>query len=346
MKEKIEQLLRVGFELKASDIHLTVAVQPVFRINGDLKRYGKEVLSPKDVEEIAKAMVPEGKWPIFQEVGELDFSYSIPQVSRFRVNVFKQRGCVALAIRIVPTRIPLIEELNLPDILTKVTEKAQGLILVTGPTGSGKSTTLAAMINYMNRTMRKHIITLEDPIEYLHSHGLSIIDQREVGYDTKNFANALRAALRQDPDAILVGEMRDFETIQIAITAAETGHLVFGTLHTSSAPASIERIIDVFEPAQQPQVRTQLASVLLAIISQRLFKTADGKGRRAASEILVNNAAISNLIRSDKIHQIESVIQTNKALGMQTLEMSIKELMQAGIISKEAAQPYLQEPVS
>lgn len=346
MKERIDHLLRAGFELKASDIHLTVAVPPVFRINGELKRYGKDALKPSDVEAMAKAMVPDGKWEVFQEMGELDFSYSIPKVSRYRVNVFKQRGCVALAIRIVPTRIPMIEELNLPDVLTKVTEKAQGLILVTGPTGSGKSTTLAAMINYMNRNMRKHIITLEDPIEYLHSHGNSIIDQREVGYDTKSFANALRAALRQDPDAILVGEMRDFETIHIAITAAETGHLVFGTLHTSSAPASVERIIDVFEPAQQPQVRTQLASVLLAIISQRLFKTADGKGRRAATEIMVNNPAIANLIRSDKIHQIESVIQTNKAAGMQTLEMSIKELMQAGVITKEAAQPYLQDPVS
>lgn len=346
MKERIDHLLRAGFELKASDIHLTVAVPPVFRINGELKRYGKDVITPADVEAMAMAIVPDGKWEEFQEMGELDFSYSIPKVSRYRVNVFKQRGCVALAIRLIPTKIPMIEELNLPEVLTKVTEKAQGLILVTGPTGSGKSTTLAAMINYMNRTMRKHIITLEDPIEYLHSHGNSIIDQREVGYDTKSFANALRAALRQDPDAILVGEMRDFETIQIAITAAETGHLVFGTLHTSSAPASVERIIDVFEPAQQPQVRTQLASVLLAIISQRLFKTADGKGRRAATEIMVNNSAIANLIRTDKIHQIESVIQTNKAAGMQTLEMSIKDLMQAGIITKEAALPYLQEPVS
>jgi twitching motility protein PilT len=346
MEARIDHLLKAGFELKASDIHITVSVPPVFRINGELKRYGKDVLTPADTEAMAKAIVPEGKWEVFQLMGELDFSYSIPGVSRYRVNIFKQRGCVSLAIRIVPTKIPMIEDLYLPDVLTKVTEKAQGLILVTGPTGSGKSTTLAAMINYMNRTMRKHIITLEDPIEYLHSHGNSIIDQREVGYDTKSFANALRAALRQDPDAILVGELRDFETIQIAITAAETGHLVFGTLHTSSAPASVERIIDVFEPAQQPQVRTQLASVLLAIISQRLFKTADGKGRRAATEILVNNPAIANLIRSDKIHQIESVIQTNRAAGMHTLEMSIKELMQSGIITKEAAQPYLQEPVN
>lgn len=346
MKEKVDLLLRAGFELKTSDIHLTVGVPPMFRINGELKRYGKEVLLPEHTEEMAKAIVPENMWPQFKENGELDLSYSIPQVSRFRINVYSQRGCVALAIRIVPTSIPTIDDLKMPDILKQITEKPQGLVLVTGPTGSGKSTTLAAMISHMNQTMRKHIITLEDPIEYLHKHGNSIIDQREIGADTKNFANALRAALRQDPDAILVGEMRDLETIQIAITAAETGHLVFGTLHTSSAPASVERIIDVFDPAQQPQVRTQLASTLLAIISQRLFKTADGKGRRAATEILVNNAAIGNLIRNDKVHQIETVIQTSRAQGMHTLETSIKDLMQSGIISKEAAQPFLQEPVS
>ncbi|AGK55090.1 type IV pilus twitching motility protein PilT [Bacillus sp. 1NLA3E] len=346
MRERIDLLLRAAFELKASDIHLTVSVQPIFRIHGELKRYGKEVLKPEDTEAMARAITPDGKWGVFEEMGELDFSYSIPNVSRYRVNIFKQRGCVALAIRTVPTRIPTIDELNLPDTLRRIVEKKQGLILVTGPTGSGKSTTLAAMINYMNQTMHEHIITLEDPIEYLHKHGMSIIDQREIGFDTKNFGNALRAALRQDPDAILVGEMRDFETIQIAITAAETGHLVFGTLHTSSAPASVERMIDVFEPAQQPQVRTQLASVLLSIISQRLFKTADGKGRRAALEILINNAAIANLIRNDKIHQIESTMQTSRSQGMQTLEMSIKELLETGVIAQEVADPYLKGPVN
>ncbi len=345
VKERIDHLLRAAFELKASDIHLTVGVPPIFRLHGELKRYGKEVLSTEDTEALAREIVPEGMWERFMELGELDFSYAIPDVSRYRVNTFKQRGCIAIAIRTIPTNIPTIEELNLPEICAKITEKPQGLILVTGPTGSGKSTTLAAMINHMNHTKRDHIITLEDPIEFLHKHGTSIIDQREVGFDTKNFANALRAALRQDPDSILVGEMRDLETIQIAITAAETGHLVFGTLHTSSAPASIERIIDVFEPAHQPQIRTQLATVLVAIISQRLFKTVDGNGRRAALEILVNNAAVANLIRNDKIPQIESVMQTSRAQGMQTLDASIKELILNGSISREEAQPYMKDPV-
>ncbi|WP_163150267.1 type IV pilus twitching motility protein PilT [Anoxybacillus sp. MB8] len=343
MKQKVDTMLRTAFELKASDIHLTVGIPPIFRINGDLKRYGQYVLSPTDTEQMAKAIVPEKMWSYFEENGELDLSYSLAGVSRFRVNVFKQRGCISLAIRIVPTKIPTLDELQLPDVLKKMVTKPQGLILVTGPTGSGKSTTLAAMIDYMNKTMRKHIITLEDPIEYVHKHGGCVIDQREVGTDTNNFANGLRAALRQDPDVILVGEMRDLETIQTAITAAETGHLVFGTLHTSSAPATIDRIIDVFQPEQQAQIRIQLATVLVAIISQRLFPRAQKNGRIAATEILINNAAVANLIRNGKIHQIPSVMQTNRALGMHTLEASIKELVQQGLIAKESVEPYLQE---
>ena len=342
----IDHLLRAGFELKASDIHLTVGVPPTMRINGDLKRYGKDSLSPSDTEEMAKAIIPSDFWEQFKEKGELDFSYSLPGVSRFRVNTYFQRGCIAIALRVVPTRIPTIEELQLPNVLKKIAEKPQGLVLVTGPTGSGKSTTLASMIQYMNQTMRKHIITLEDPIEYLHKHGQSIIDQREVGFDTNNFANGLRASLRQDPDVILVGEMRDLETIHTAITAAETGHLVFGTLHTSSAPATINRIIDVFLPSQQAQIRIQLASVLVSVISQRLFQTVDKKGRRAATEILINNAAVANLIRNEKIHQIVNVMQTSRAHGMHTLETNIKELVQSGVISKEAAEPFLQENLS
>ncbi|MDF1506884.1 type IV pilus twitching motility protein PilT [Robertmurraya sp. DFI.2.37] len=343
MKEMIEHILRAGFELKASDLHLTVGVPPIMRLNGELKRYGKETLKPIDTEGMAKAIIPAHMWEQFKEKGELDFSYGIPGVSRFRVNAYLQRSCVAMAIRIVPTKVPTIEDLQLPSVLTKIAERPQGLILVTGPTGSGKSTTLAALIQYMNQHMRKHIITLEDPIEYLHKHGNSIIDQREVGFDTNNFANGLRAALRQDPDVILVGEMRDLETIQTAITAAETGHLVLGTLHTSSAPATINRIIDVFPPSQQPQVRIQLASVLVAVISQRLFPTADQKRRRAATEILINNAAVANLIRNEKIYQIVNVIQTSRAYGMHTLESSIKELVQSGIVSRDAAEPFLQE---
>ena len=345
MRAKIDSLLMAGFELKASDIHITVGVPPVMRLNGELKKYGKELLLPADTEGMAKAIIPEEMWEQFKERGELDFSYGIPGISRFRINTYMQRSCVALAVRIVPTRIPTLDELQLPSILKKIVEKPQGLVLLTGPTGSGKSTTLASMIQYMNQTMRKHIITLEDPIEYLHKHQNCIIDQREVGFDTNNFANGLRAALRQDPDTILVGEMRDLETIQTAITAAETGHLVFGTLHTSSAPTTIDRIIDVFEPAQQPQVRIQLANVLVSIISQRLIPTVDKKGRKAATEVLVNNAAVANLIRNEKIHQIVNVMQTSKAQGMHTLESSIKELLSEGFISKESAHAFLQDKV-
>ncbi|MEH7417116.1 type IV pilus twitching motility protein PilT [Neobacillus drentensis] len=343
MTERIDNILRAAIEFKASDIHLTVGVPPIFRINGDIKRYGKEMLLPPDTEAIAKQIIPENLWEQFKEKGELDFSYGIPGVSRFRVNAYHQRKSVSLALRVVASKTPTLEDLDLPEIIPRLVEKPQGLILVTGPTGSGKSTTLASMIDYMNRTMRKHIITLEDPIEYLHKHGNSIIDQREVGFDTQNYASGLKAALRQDPDVILVGEMRDLETIGIAITAAETGHLVFGTLHTSSAPATINRIIDVFPPAQQPQIRVQLASVLVGVISQRLFPTVDKKGRRAATEILVNNPAIANLIRNEKIHQIQSTMQTSRAQGMHTLEMSIRDLLDRNVIQKEAATKYLQE---
>ncbi|MBH9967086.1 type IV pilus twitching motility protein PilT [Rossellomorea oryzaecorticis] len=346
MKERIDQLLRAAFELKASDIHLTVGSSPVFRIHGDLKRYGQEILKPHDTEQMAKAVIPEELWDEFKENGELDFSYAIPGVSRFRVNAYHQRSCISIALRVVPTKIPTLDELNLPDVLKRIAEKPQGLVLVTGPTGSGKSTTLASMIHYMNQTMRKHIITLEDPIEYLHKHGSSIIDQREVGFDTKTFAYGLRSALRQDPDVILVGEMRDLETIHTAITAAETGHLVLGTLHTSSAVSTIERIIDVFPSVQQAQVRVQLASVLQGIIAQRLLPTTDRQGRVAAIEVLLNNSAVANLIRSEKIHQIPSVMQTSRAMGMELLHSSVKRYVETGLVSREAAQPYMQEPVT
>ncbi|MGG3560467.1 type IV pilus twitching motility protein PilT [Neobacillus rhizosphaerae] len=343
MREKIDSILRAAIEYKASDVHLTVGVPPVMRINGDLRRYGADNLLPADTEAMAKAIIPDNMWDIFKEKGELDFSYGVPGSSRFRVNAYHQRKSVSLALRVVASKVPAIEDLDLPEIVHKLVEKPQGLILVTGPTGSGKSTTLASMIDYMNRTMRKHIITLEDPIEYLHRHGNSIIDQREVGFDTNNYASGLKAALRQDPDVILVGEMRDLETMSIAITAAETGHLVLGTLHTSSAPTTINRIIDVFPSAQQPQIRIQLASVLVGVISQRLFPTVDKQGRKAATEILVNNAAIANLIRNEKIHQIQSTMQTSRAQGMHTLEMSIRDLIDRSVIQKDAASQYLQE---
>ena len=342
MKERLHYILTAAFELGTSDIHITVGVPPVMRLHGELKYYGKEALKPAETEEMAKTLIPPGKWDVFKEKGELDFSYSIPGVSRFRINAYHQRSCVSLAVRVVPTEIPTLEKLKLPESLIEIAEKPQGLVLVTGPTGSGKSTTLAAMIDYINKHMKRHIITLEDPIEYLHKHGNSIIDQREVGYDTQNFANGLRACLRQDPDIILVGEMRDLETISTAITAAETGHLVFGTLHTTDAPSTIDRIIDVFPPSQQQQVRIQVASVIGAIISQRLFPTKDRNGRVAAIEIMINNPAIKNLIRNEKIHQIHSTMQTSKALGMQTLEMSIKELLDAGKVDHETVGHYLE----
>lgn len=343
MKERLDYILTAAYELGTSDIHLTVGVPPIMRLHGDLKQYGKEIIKPQDTEEMVKAIIPDTLWETFKENGELDFSYGIPAVSRFRINAYHQRSSVSLAIRVVPTKIPTLEELGLPNVLKEIAGKPQGLVLVTGPTGSGKSTTLAAMIDYINKNMKRHIVTLEDPIEYLHNHGTSIIDQREVGFDTKSFANGLRACLRQDPDIILVGEMRDLETISTAITAAETGHLVLGTLHTTDAPSTIDRIIDVFPPGQQSQVRIQLASVLASIISQRLFPTISKDGRVAALEIMINNAAIRNLIRNEKIHQIHSVMQTSKASGMETLGMAVKHLLEKGKIDKNTAVQYLQE---
>jgi len=343
MEEKIIHLLKKAVSIQASDLHLTIGMPPVFRINGDLVKMDSEVILPDMMIGITEALLPPTYMETLKEKGEVDFSYGIPKVSRFRINAYRQRSHISLAIRVISTSIPNLEDLQMPQILTKIAEKKQGLVLVTGPTGSGKSTTLAAMLKHINETQKKHIITLEDPIEYLHKHRNSIIDQREVGSDTMSFANGLRASLRQDPDVILVGEMRDLETIATAITAAETGHLVFATLHTSSAPATIDRIIDVFPPGQQAQIRIQLASVLTAIISQRLFPTTNRQGRRAATEILINNPAISNMIRSEKIHQIQNVMQTSRKEGMNTLEMSIQELLNRKEVSHEEVYPYLQE---
>ncbi|MER2090141.1 MAG: type IV pilus twitching motility protein PilT [Sporosarcina sp.] len=341
MKQKIDELLRKAYEYNASDVHLTVGVPPIFRVHGELKRYGELSIDNHFTETVAQLTIPHKMYADFMEHGQIDYSYEVPGAARFRVNAFQQRGSVSLAFRTIPTKIPTIDDLQLPETLKSLAETTQGLILVTGPTGSGKSTTLAAMIKYMNETMRKHIITLEDPIEYMHSHGTSIIDQREVGFDTASFTSGLRAALRQDPDVILVGEMRDLETISTAITAAETGHLVLATLHTWSAASTIDRIIDVFPHGQQSQIRVQLAGVLTSVISQRLFRTADRKGRRAATELMINNSAIANLIRTEKVHQIPSIIQTNRALGMHMMESSVRSFFDQGIISYDTAMPYL-----
>ncbi|WP_077621350.1 type IV pilus twitching motility protein PilT [Sediminibacillus massiliensis] len=338
---KLDILLEAAFHQKASDIHLTVGTPPVLRINGKLSEHGDTALRPEDTVEMVQTILTDSLWEELQRSRELDLSYGIPGVSRFRINIYHQRSCLSMAIRVIPTQIPSLDGLGLPETLKNIAGSTHGLVLVTGPTGSGKSTTLAAMIDYMNNQMSKHIITLEDPIEYLHAHGQCIIDQREVGFDTLNFQNGLRSCLRQDPDVILVGEMRDLETISTAITAAETGHLVLGTLHTTSAAATMDRIIDVFPAHQKGQIRIQLANVLQAIISQRLFPTADHNSRRAATEILLNTPAIKNLIRNEKMHQIPSFMQSSKELGMHTMEMDIKRLLGQGTISKADALPFL-----
>ena len=333
----ILDLLSGTIEKKASDLHITVAVPPMIRVNGSLQRMGEQSLTPKDTIDIAQQMLSVKQLQELESKGELDLSYSNPGLGRFRVNIYKQRGSYGIAIRVVSLAIPTIEELGLPPILNELARKQRGLILVTGPTGSGKSTTLAAMVDYINKERSCHILTLEDPIEYLHKHGKSMVNQREIGNDSVSFANALRSALRQDPDVILVGEMRDLETISIAVTAAETGHLVLSTLHTIGAAKTIDRIIDVFPPFQQQQIKVQLSTVLEGIISQQLLPKADGSGRIAALEVMVTNTAIKNLIREGKTHQIQSQIQTGGKQGMKTMDSSLSDLYRRGLISREAA---------
>ena len=338
----INEVLVEAIKQGASDIHITVGVPVMLRLRGELKRLNEEVLTATDVKELVEMIVPNEQVNLFHENKQLDFSYEIKDVSRFRVNAYYQKGNMALAIRPIPTKIPTLEQLQLPSVLKRLMEKPRGLVLVTGPTGSGKSTTLAAMIDYINETTLKHIITLEDPIEFYHEHKNCVINQREIGEDVPNFNQALKVALRQDPDIILVGEMRDLETIKIALTAAETGHLVLGTLHTSSAASTIERIVDVFPGQEQAQIRTQLAGCLVGVVSQRLFKTTDGLSRRAACEIMINTPAISNLIRSEKVHQIQGMIQTGREVGMKTMQDHLKELITQGVISRLEAREYLE----
>lgn len=337
----IEKLLEMVVAKKGSDLHISTGLPPIIRVDGVLQRTDSAPLSSDDVETLLFPMLTNEQRRRLEQDWELDFSYGIQGLSRFRVNFYKDKGNYAAAFRVIESVVPSFEKLGLPDIVRKTAEKPRGLILVTGPTGSGKSTTLASMIDYINTTKCEHILTIEDPIEFVHQSKKSIVHQRELGQDTRSFANALRSALREDPDIILVGELRDLETISLAITAAETGHLVFGTLHTSSASQTIDRIIDVFPEGQQQQVRIQLSNSLVAVFAQTLLPKidADGtkKGRVMAQEIMLVIPAIANLIRESKAAQIYSTIQMNSALGMQTLEMSLKDLYQRKLITLEDA---------
>lgn len=342
-------ILSLAFKLGVSDVHITVNSAPAFRLHGELLPFdapewqgrlgagveGTGKLTPEDTDSLVRQIMTEEQYQKYQEVGELDFSYAIPDVCRFRVNAFKQQGCVGFVIRLINANILSFQELGLPEVLGTLSRKPRGLVLVTGPTGSGKSTTLASMLDLINSESRHHIITLEDPIEFVHQHKKSLINQREIERDTGSFASALRAAMREDPDVILVGEMRDPETIGIAITAAETGHLVFGTLHTSSAAQTIDRIIDVFPPHQQQQIRVQLGNTIQGVIAQTLIPRIDRPGRVAAIEIMVATPAIRNLIREGKTYQIVSQIQTGAKFGMQSLDMALRALYMKKMISRE-----------
>ncbi len=331
----VHQIITEGCRRLASDVHITVGVPPIFRVNGELVKYGEVPLTPSDTEEFVRQVMTDGQFEKLLERGDLDFSYSLPGYSRFRVNAYKQRGSFGMALRIIPYGIPTMESLNLPPVIGELTHLARGLILVTGPTGTGKTTTLATMIDKINAEKSCHIVTLEDPIEYLHRHNKSIVNQREIGTDATDFARGLRAALRQDPDVILVGEMRDLDTISIAVTAAETGHLVLSTLHTMGAAETIDRIVDVFPPYQQGQIRVQLASVLQAVITQQLLMRSDGKGRIPALEIMIATPAIRNMIREEKTHQIHTAIKTGSKYNMQTMDDSLLSLYNRGFISRD-----------
>ena len=336
----LEQLLKNIHQHGASDLHLNVNVEPMLRIDGKLQPLNIPKLTDEDITELCYSILIEKQKAKFEENLELDFSYDIPNVSRFRANYFYERGHLGAVFRIIPEKPLSLDELNAPAVFKKLIKKEKGLVLVTGPTGSGKSTTLAAMINEINTMYAKHIITIEDPIEFVHRHKKSLISQREVGKDTKSFLNALKASLREDPDVILIGEMRDKETIAAAITAAETGHLVFGTLHTNSADQTINRIVNVFPAEEQAQIRTQLSMGLLAVIAQVLLPKIGG-GRIAAHEIMINNPAIANLIRENKIQQIYSQMQLNQgATGMQTMNQILADLVRKSIVTPETAMNY------
>ena len=342
----MKSLLKETKERNASDLHIIAGASPGFRVNGQLMAFDGVKLTPEMSRDLVYQILSEQQKKTFEETNYLDFGFGLSGVGRFRVNVHYQRSSVAAAFRLIPIHTPSLSELGLPEILLQLALKPKGLILVTGPTGSGKSTTLAAMINAINERRRVHIITIEDPIEYLHTHKKAMIEQAELGTDTPSFAEALKYSLRQDPDVILVGEMRDLETISTAITAAETGHLVLATLHTRDAPQTINRIIDVFPGHQQTQIRTQLASSLVGIIAQTLLPRKDGKGRVAVLEILINVLAVANLIRSQKTHQISSYMQAGTKLGMRTMAQSLQALVEKDIISAKQAQTWAEDITS
>ncbi len=339
----IQEVLTTAKVAGASDVHFTVGIPPRMRVNGDLIGMEYDRLLPPDTKALAEEIMNDAQKAKFEEKGEYDMSYSIPNLGRYRVNVYRQRGSIAMAFRLVGTSVPSPEVLGIPASIIDLYQRKRGLVLVTGPTGSGKSTTLASIIDKVNKCRDAHVITLEDPIEYLHQHNLSMVNQREIGIDSHSYADALRAALREDPDVILVGEMRDLETISVAITAAETGHLVLSTLHTIGAASTVDRVIDVFPPHQQQQIRIQLSNVLEAVISQQLIPTVDGKGRVAAFEVMHANHAVRNLIREGKSHQLTSVMQTNRKLGMITMDEAISQLYYQNRISREDAIEFAQD---
>lgn len=333
----LDELLEIVVENNASDLHLAAGLPPIMRIDGELKLTRYEVLTPPVAQRMIYDILADDQIQRYETELELDCSYAMRKIARFRVNVYRDRGNVAGAFRLIPTRIPTIQELGLPPIVEDLSRRPRGLLLVTGPTGSGKSTTLAAMVHQINNERSEHIVTIEDPIEYLHSHKKCVINQRELGEDTHSFQAALRSVLREDPDVILVGEMRDLETIALAITCAETGHLVMATLHTNNAAESVDRMIDVFPPAQQEQIRVQLSNNVVAILSQQLLPRAGQPGRVAAIEVMVATSAVRNLIRENKAHQMHSIIQTSSAAGMQSMDQALRDLHRQGIITYEIA---------
>ncbi len=342
----MDRLLQACITQGGSDIHLTVGRPPVIRIHGSLRSLETKVLDPDDTTALMKSITPERNQQELQEEGGTDYGFAFGDQGRFRVAIFRQKGNIALVLRLIPNKIMTFDEIGLPKICAALCRRPRGLFLVTGPTGSGKTTTLATMVNYINENLDHHIVTIEDPIEYYHNHKKSVINQREVGIDVPSFAEALRRVLRQDPDVILVGELRDLETIEAAIRAAETGHLVFSTVHTTSAAGTITRLIDVFPPNQQEQIRTQLSTNLIAVLSQALCPLATGRGRVAAYEFMVVTPAISNLIRENKTYRIDSSIQTGKKLGMQLLDDHLWKLFDQGKISLQEMLDKARQPGS